>query len=52
MSREEKYEEVCKLADELMDQLLPQLGGLAIDIGKVNDLLMLLDELKDNERKV
>ena len=45
-------QEICQRADKFMDDVLPQIGGLAIqDVSNLNELLMLLTSVrnKDNE---
>lgn len=42
---------VVGLADQIMDQILPQAGKLVLDIGVANELCMKIREVKTREFK-
>jgi hypothetical protein len=41
------FQQLIQFSDRLLDQVLPQAGGIVLDIGDANDLAILLTHLKE-----
>ena len=46
----EKRDDALKLADQLVEQVLPQVGGIVLDIGRLNDFCMAMAKFKMEQK--